>query len=348
MNRIKKLICITALMLTASFMVPAVAFASEPLAQSTDEEADAAGAVKVQSISISNNPDTMIVGKKVWLKAHVKPEGLKDKKIIWRSSDIKIATVDKYGKVKAVGSGIVRISASCGGKRTSCRIKVNIKGVITIIDDDGRREFMTKLMPIVRDKNISIATAVVPKWVGSKARFMTWDDIAKCESEGAEVLCHTLKHRDVDPTKAMKTKEIKKEYAKARKILKEHGYDSDVLVYPHETGKLAKAQKAASQVFGCGLMHDEPGINTADENLYCLNRYLIEGPIAERPWETREFVDKVKKEGGWMIWELHCGIDRITDTAVENLRKAVDYAKEQGVEIVTAQEGYERLVNKQK
>lgn len=333
------------LALLIALMIPYTASASETDLTGSDE-ADSLNAAKVESISISNNPETMIVGKKVWLKAKVRPEGIKGVKVIWRSSDTSVATVDKYGKVRAKGSGIVRISASCGRKRTSCRIKVNIKGIITIIDDDGRREFMTKLLPIVKDKNVPIATAVVPKWVGSKERFMTWDDIAECERNGAEVLCHTLKHRDVEPTEKMKQKEIKKEYAKAKKILAEHGYEGDVLVYSHATGEVKKAQKAASKVYGCGLVHDRPGINTADSDLYCLNRYLIEGPIAERPWETREFVDKVKKEGGWMVWELHCGIDRITDEAVNNLRKAVDYAKEQGVEIVTAQEGYERLTNR--
>ncbi|MBR6160064.1 MAG: polysaccharide deacetylase family protein [Lachnospiraceae bacterium] len=314
-------------------------------ADTASGEEDALNGAKVESITITNNPEKMIVGKKFKLKAKVRPKKPKGQKITWKSSDNSIATEDKNGKVKAVGSGIVRITAKCGGKRTSCKIKVNIKGVITIIDDDGRKEFRKKLLPIMKEKNISISTAIVPKWVGTKRR-MTWDEIAKCKKGGAEILCHTLRHHDVDHTLGMTEKEIRKEYEKAKRILERHGYFTDILVYSHCTGEIKKARKAASKVFGCGMVHDFRHINTVDTDLYFLNRYLIEGPIAERPWEMKEYVDKVKKEGGWMIWELHCAIDRVDDTALDNLRDAIDYAKKQGVEIVTAQEGYERFTNK--
>ncbi len=342
MKSIKTTVFITALILMITFAMPVAVYAAEQQVVVND----GADVARVTDIYISPCPEMMIVGEKAWLQAHVEPKGIDGQNILWRSSDTNIAVVDKYGRVRAVRSGVVRISAECGKKRASREIKVNIKGIITIVDDDGRRDFMTRFLPMIEEKKISISTAVVPKWIGKKEGFMSWDEIAECERGGAEVLCHTLKHRDVEPTEEMTVEEIEKEYAKARKILKEHGYNSDVLVYSHRTGYVEKAQQAAAKVFGCGLIHECYENNIAGADLYRLNRYLIEGAMAERPWELIDWVKKVKREGGWMIWELHCGTKWLTDEAFDNLEKAIDYAGERGVEIVTAQEGYERFTNK--
>lgn len=302
-------------------------------------------AAKIKELSITNKRSKTTVGKTFRLRTHIEPEGLKGQEIKWKSSDEKVATVDEKGRVTVLHSGNVRITASCGKKKDSCRIKVNIKGIITMIDDDGWKAFKEKLLPIVKEKKVSIATAVIPRWVGSQEKFMTWDEIEKCKKGGAEILCHTYRHRDVGPTMDMKQSEIEAEYAKAKRIMKRHGYDTNVLVYSHRTGEIKKAQKAASKVFDCAIIHQGFTINDPDSNMYALERYDIEGAMSERPQDLKDWIDQVKKDGGWMIWELHCGMERVNDKALDNLRDAFDYAKEQGVEIVTAAEGYERLAN---
>ena len=63
-------------------------------------------------------------GKTLKLKATVLPETA-DSKVTWKSSDKKIATVDKKGKVKAVKAGTVTITVKTGNsKKAKLKIKV--------------------------------------------------------------------------------------------------------------------------------------------------------------------------------------------------------------------------------
>ncbi len=297
---------------------------------------------EVSGIQITNNPETMVVGRSFSLKAQITPDGLQGRSITWKSSNKKVATVDETGNVTALHSGKTKITASCDGKKDICTIKVNIKGIITIIDDDGSRKFMTKIMPIVRNKRVSISAAVVPGWTGKKSNVMTWDEIERCHEEGAEILCHTLRHHTTDETNAMTEKEIEAEYSKAKEIMEKHGYNGDILVYSRSTGRVPKAEKAASKVFKCAIDSNGYRINTRDNDMFLLKRYKFDY-YARSPKMLRQWVDEVDRNGGWMIWMIHCGTDRVNGKAVKNLGKVIDYARKRGVDIVTAQEGYEML-----
>lgn len=297
----------------------------------------------IKELTITNKPESMIVGEKIALDVEIRPRHLKGMGITWKSSNEKVATVDPSGKVTALHSGVARITAACKGKKDSCRIKVNIEGIITIIDDDGDKAYLKKLLPIVKEKKVNISTAVVPTWPDKKKKFMTWDEIAQCSQSGAEVLCHTLKHRGPDETRAMKQQEIRKEYSKAQKMMEEHGYNGDILVYSRSTGRIKRAQKAASKVFKCGIYCSGFSVNTYRSDPYYLKRYKLEPYLADHPKEIREWIDDTKENGGWMIWSIHCATDAVTDKALDNLRDLIDYARKQGVEIVTAAEGYERF-----
>ncbi len=296
-------------------------------------------------IKITNNPPSMGVGRSVRLRADITSDSSRDEKIRWESRNPEVASVDDSGKVTALHSGEAIIAAMYKSKTATCTIKVNMKGVITIIDDDGRKEFMEKLLPIIKEKNVSIATAIVPNWIGKKPVDMTWDEVAQCADEGAEVLCHTLKHHNAANTEAMDEKELKKEFIKAKRIMYKHGYPGDILVYSHSSGDVRKAREAASEVFKCAIHNMGYSINTKETDRFYLKRFVVEKYLENNLKRVKREINKVRKEGGWMIWELHCGTEQVTDKTLNNLRKAIDYAKKRGVEIVTAQEGYERLIN---
>ena len=298
----------------------------------------------INEVMITNKPQKMIVGGSERLKVRITPEGLTGQEITWKSSDPKVISVDKSGRIKAVHGGNARVTVSCSGKKASCKISVNIKGIITIIDDDGRKEFMKKLLPIIKEKKVSIATAVVPECAENKTdRFMSWNEIKKCKKDGAEVLCHTLKHRKPVVTNKMKSVQLRDEYEEASRILKKQGYDGDILVYCYSTGKIKKAQKCAAQVYKCAIDCSGFSINTPESDMYFLRRYKLEPYLADDPGEIKGWIDNTKKNGGWMIWSIHCETPRVNDKALKNLRNIIDYARKQGVEIVTAKTGYKRL-----
>ena len=106
----------------------------------------------VTSISIVGAPSDMINGKTADLKATVLPTNAAGT-VTWTSSDTTIATVGKAdGKLKAVGAGRVKITATSGGKTATATITVhryvtlrigNTKAIqngnVTTIDSQGTK-----------------------------------------------------------------------------------------------------------------------------------------------------------------------------------------------------------------
>ena len=77
-------------------------------------------------VTLSADKKEVVCGKTTGLQATVK--GSNDK-VVWHSSNTKIATVDSNGKIKAKMAGRVIISASCGGSTARCEVTVLYKDV---------------------------------------------------------------------------------------------------------------------------------------------------------------------------------------------------------------------------
>ena len=83
--------------------------------------------VKVSSIKINATSKTLYNGKSTTLKATVFPINATNKRLTWKSSNTKVATVDKNGKVKAlkVGNAIITATSTDGSNVSAqCKIKV--------------------------------------------------------------------------------------------------------------------------------------------------------------------------------------------------------------------------------
>ena len=78
--------------------------------------------VKIQTVS------SLKVGNKKKLKVTITPSNASNKNVTWKSSNSKVATVDKNGNVKAIAEGTVKITATAkdgSGKKASVTIKVS-------------------------------------------------------------------------------------------------------------------------------------------------------------------------------------------------------------------------------
>lgn len=81
---------------------------------------------KIASVRLSKKKKTVRAGKKFKLKVSVSPSRLK-KKMKWKSSNKKIATVNSKGVVKAKKKGKVKIYACYGSVKKSCTVKIKAK-----------------------------------------------------------------------------------------------------------------------------------------------------------------------------------------------------------------------------
>ena len=81
-------------------------------------------------ISMTTTKKTMSAGTSTTLKYKTSPSGSVAKSISWSSSNTKVATVNKSGKVTAKGLGKATITAKLNnGKKTTCTITVNKKDI---------------------------------------------------------------------------------------------------------------------------------------------------------------------------------------------------------------------------
>ena len=116
----------------------------------------ASGSSKTQSIKLNHKIITVKKGKTVKLKASVKPSKAK-KRIIWRSSNKKIAKVSKTGKVLGRKKGKVKITASIKGtkKKATCTVYVGTP---------VKRVILTKKSSVIKvGKTIKIKAKLNPR-----------------------------------------------------------------------------------------------------------------------------------------------------------------------------------------
>lgn len=85
--------------------------------------------IEVESIELSDNTLDLTEGDSRTLIATVKPDNASDKTVIWSSSDNDIVSVSSTGLVNALKAGYATVTASCGGKSTTCEITVTSKTI---------------------------------------------------------------------------------------------------------------------------------------------------------------------------------------------------------------------------
>lgn len=91
--------------------------------------------VKVSSIKLSADKNSLVEGESLQVKAEVLPENATDKSLSFASSDQKIATVDQNGLVKAITAGEVTITAkSLDGSNKEGKLVLTVTKKIVLID----------------------------------------------------------------------------------------------------------------------------------------------------------------------------------------------------------------------
>ena len=81
--------------------------------------------IAASSVKLSSTSATLAKGKTMTLTGTVSPSNTTNKTLKWKSSNTKVATVDSKGKVKAVGSGTAKVTATTtNGKVATAAITV--------------------------------------------------------------------------------------------------------------------------------------------------------------------------------------------------------------------------------
>lgn len=118
--------------------------------------------VKAQSVQLNKTVYTLKKGKSVSLKATIKPKNAKTKKITWSTSNKKVATVSKKGKVTAKKNGKATITAKVQGtsKKATCKIVVGTPVTKVTLDQ--------KSVSLEVGEQTTVKATVLPKNASTK------------------------------------------------------------------------------------------------------------------------------------------------------------------------------------
>lgn len=126
--------------------------------------------IKVTRVTLNKTTASVVKGKTLTLTATVTPTNATNKKVTWKSSNTKIATVDGNGKVTAVTAGTVTITCTAiadKSKSATCKITVTNPAVkVTKLS-------MNKTsVDLLKGKTVQLKVTVTPSNATNKA--VTW------------------------------------------------------------------------------------------------------------------------------------------------------------------------------
>ncbi len=137
--------------------------------------------VSVTSVSLSKAEAELVIGNTLQLTATVNPSNATDKNVTWNSSNATVATVTPTGLVTAKAEGATSITASCGGKSSTCKLTVKKPAVaVTSVELDKTE------ITLVSEETYTLNATVKPDNATDKT--VTWTsskpDIAKVDNNG--------------------------------------------------------------------------------------------------------------------------------------------------------------------
>ena len=134
---------------------------------------------EIESLSFAQDEVSVKIGESINLIVTIKPSELSSSKLIWKSSNSKIVSVDENGKIKGLASGKAVITVtSSNGKEATCQVEVvkdevNVKKIRLVPNrssiDVGK---MTQIVALIEPKNATNRDLV---WTSSDTKIATVD-----------------------------------------------------------------------------------------------------------------------------------------------------------------------------
>lgn len=257
------------------------------------------------------------------------------------------------GKIIAIANSI------SGGKVSALERKVNKQSakvintknrrpLMTFIDDDACSQFADIWPAICEEKGIKVNCAVISDAIGNNTH-LSWDQIVSMHNAGiVEFVNHTNAQENLS---GIEPEVVYERVMACKNALADHNiYTGDILVYPYGSydescvNVLRNICRCAITTdMGSTITYNEPPVRT-----FALWRNeLVESTAGANPtlsW-MKSVVDAAKTNNAWVIWMSHSQYAGFDSDAIANIKSLIDYAVEQGVDIVTASEGLDIFGN---
>jgi len=185
---------------------------------------------------------------------------------------------------------------------------------LTLHDDDGRAEFMSKIKPVLDEYGFKMSVCINPNLIGTTGH-MTWANIETLVSEGHEVLNHGYGH--TDPS-TITLEQLQANYELEKDLFIEHGLDTyDYYVYPGvQDWTNAETKNKVSSVYKCCFANTDAPTNYIPFDNFAVRRTAI--ALDTSITVINDYIDKK----GYCILFGHA---YMADYDLTKLRTTLDY-----------------------
>ena len=230
------------------------------------------------------------------------------------------------------------------------------KPIVSFIADDAPKSDLTKLLPIIQEKNVPLGIGVITSRVGKDFDFdgtiiphMDWEDIKLMSDNGVEIMAHTHEHRD---STTLTDEILYEDIATNKRILNEHGYLADGFIYPYNSFN-SRTKNIVKKVFKYSFARytsNSPDIDNNSINRHSLGAYYDIASMAPNGDTTsleyyKYRVDKAIENNDWLVFVIHTHMDKFPQEQQQHMRDIIDYIRSLGVDIVSPREGFEMFGN---
>ena len=259
---------------------------------------------------------TMLTGEHLDIQFSTK---VKAKNVKWSSTNKKIATINKKGKIVAKKRGNVIIKGN-DGKRTyvsKITVKKRPKNIVYLTFDDGPNSYTTpKVLNILKKNHVKATFFVIGKNVESNPEI-----VKRAYEEGHYIANHGYDHNNKELYKSEESfiKEIKKTDIQIGKAIGRKDYCSHIFRFPN--GYMSKQNKEAKKK-AVKLLND---MNYTYIDWNSLNNDSI------KKYNKTELLNNLKKYSknkGTLVILMHDTKD-VSDSS-KALEDSIKYLKNQG------------------
>lgn len=227
---------------------------------------------------------------------------------------------------------------------------------LTFIDDDGYSEALKFWESIYNESGKFCTFALITNSIGNGKK-VSWNDVDRLNKIGFECVSHTNGHINL----TQKTEEeIRSDFSKSIELLKKHGCNSELVVYPGNKHN-AFSDTLVNEYFKGGfwlgeISNNRPTKKTAINRYSILNTSLKINIVGNDgvehsvyPLKSKEelyrIIDNAVLTGSWVVFMSHFRNEYnagfyIDDDVKHRIIDLINYAQSKGVQIKTAGEAF--------
>lgn len=230
----------------------------------------------------------------------------------------------------------------------------SIKPTVVFTIDDGHKEDLTVIKPILDAQNYKATTYIVSDWMG-KEGFLNAEELKQLEADGWEIAAHSKRHNPMGT--GMNEKNLEIEFSECKNVLVKNGLNISNFAYPFGSYSVTSNEIGAKYfdtlaMFGTG--HND--INTLPIRPTFLKRVALgsnfDAPKPDFFPVTNTFedyykpmIDKAIERDGLLVFALHSKPHSESQTQLNYLKDVVAYLKQENVNVTTLDKALEMFGN---